>query len=51
MKQFIVTIALIILGVYIANTLILDSTNSNSMRSSIDGVALKMINEINEINE
>lgn len=50
MKQFIVTIALIILGVYIANTLILDSTNPNSMRSGVDSVTTKMINQINVIN-
>ncbi len=50
MKQFIVTIALIILGVYIANTLILDSTNPNSMRSGVDDIANEMISEISEIN-
>lgn len=51
MKQLIVTVALIILGIYIANTLILDdSTNANSMRSSIDIIANKMIIELNSFN-
>lgn len=51
MKQLIVTVALIILGVYIANTLILDdSENANSMRSGIEDIANDMITELNTFN-
>ncbi|MGD9677612.1 MAG: hypothetical protein AB7V16_04470 [Vulcanibacillus sp.] len=45
MKQLIVTVALIILGVYIANTLILDDTNS--MMSSVKSIAIDMMTELN----
>lgn len=50
MKQIIVTIALIILGVFIANTLILGDTTGNSMKSGAETIATNMISEISKIN-
>ncbi len=48
MKQLIVTVALILLGVFIANTLVLGA-DSNSLRSGANTIADKMIEEIEVI--
>lgn len=50
MKQIIVTVALIILGVFMANNLILgDTEDVTSMKSGAKIIANKMISEINSI--
>ncbi len=48
MKQLIVTVALVLLGVFIANTLVLGA-DSNSLKSGADAIAGKMLNEIQNI--
>ncbi|WP_176717315.1 hypothetical protein [Vulcanibacillus modesticaldus] len=47
MKQLIVTIALIILGVYISNVLILDENTGNSLKNAGKVIADQMINDVN----
>lgn len=48
MKQLIVTVALVLLGVFIANTLVLGA-DSNSLKSGADAIASQMMTEINDI--